>query len=83
MRTGCMRGEEATMANRNSVDDEFVPPTPEDVDRYIAYLGWPADFDGWMFCDYYEAQGWVTGTGRDIKSWRPLVRQWLRNPRKW
>lgn len=48
--------------------EEFVPPTPEEVDKYIAYLGWPADFDGWMFCDYYEAQGWVTGTGREIKA---------------
>ena len=52
----------------------FVPPTAEEVDAYIAEMGY-AGFTGQLFCDYYAANGWMRGKTA-IRDWRACVRTW-------
>ncbi|MBR3653209.1 MAG: hypothetical protein IKN60_04575 [Bacteroidales bacterium] len=52
----------------------FVPPTPEEVDAYIAERGYTG-FTGQQLVDHYEANGWRRGN-TPIKDWRACVRTW-------
>ena len=52
----------------------FVPPSPEEVDAYIAEKGYHG-FTGQQFCNYYEASGWMRGKTK-VKDWRACVRTW-------
>lgn len=54
----------------------FTPPTREEVAEYCAQIGATIDVD--RFCDYYEANGWVQGRGKPLKSWKAAIRNWLR-----
>lgn len=54
----------------------FEPPTREEVADYCAQIGATIDAD--RFCDYYEANGWVQGRGKPLKSWKAAVRNWQR-----
>ena len=52
----------------------FVPPSPEEVDAYIAEKGYHG-FTGQQFCDHYAANGWMRGKTK-VKDWRACVRTW-------
>ena len=52
----------------------FVPPTPEEVDAYIAEKGYKG-FDGEGFCAFYASKGWKVGN-TPMKNWKQAVVTW-------
>lgn len=58
----------------------FVPPTPDEVDAYIAEKGYRG-FTGQQFCDHYEANGWMRGKTK-VRDWRACVRTWAQRDRR-
>lgn len=57
----------------------FVPPSPEEVERYSQSRGHP--IDGRAFCDYYEAVGWTIGRNKPMRDWQASVRTWITRDR--
>lgn len=55
----------------------FVPPTPEEVDAYIAEKGY-SGFDGEQFCAFYASKGWKVGRA-PMRSWRHAVVTWWKD----
>lgn len=53
----------------------FIPPTTEEVARYIADNGY--NVDAATFVLYYESNGWMVGRTK-MKSWRAAVGVWSR-----
>ena len=54
---------------------KFIPPTPDDVRKYIAENGYSVDAD--KFVDFYESKGWMVGKNK-MKDWKAAVRTWAR-----
>ena len=52
-------------------------PTLEQVRQYIAEKGY--HFDAETFHAHYEANGWVQGAGRPVKSWKACCVTWEGN----
>jgi len=53
---------------------KFTPPTLEEVQAYCQEKQYT--FDAVMFWNHYEANGWVQGKGKPIKSWRACCATW-------
>lgn len=53
-----------------------IPPSPADVTRYSASIGYPLDGQAW--CDCYAQKGWVVGKTK-MKDWQAAVRSWKAN----
>ena len=53
-----------------------APPTLEEVRAYCQEKGFTFDPD--MFFNHYEANGWVQGKGKPIKSWQACCNTWQR-----
>ena len=53
---------------------KFVPPTLEQVQQYCQEKAFT--FDPVMFWNHYEANGWVQGKGKPIKSWKACCVTW-------
>jgi len=53
---------------------KFVPPTLEQVQQYCQEKAFT--FDPVMFWNHYEANGWVQGEGKPIKSWKACCVTW-------
>lgn len=74
--------DEKTNKKIKRVRENFVRPSPEEVNAYLRQIG-ETDIDGQAFCDYYECCGWVVGRDRKpMKSWQAAVRYWQRNRKK-
>lgn len=58
---------------------KFVRPTPEQVDAYIAEMGY-SGFDGEQFCAHYDSNGWKVGKA-PMKDWRAAVVTWAKGRR--
>ena len=54
----------------------FLPPTVEEVGQYCRERGNTINPEA--FVDYYTANGWVQGKGKQIKDWKAAVRTWER-----
>jgi len=54
----------------------FVPPSPEEVDAYIAEKGYEG-FDGEGFCAFYASKGWKVGN-TPMKSWKQACVTWAK-----
>jgi len=52
------------------------PPTLEEVQAYCQEKQYT--FDAVMFWNHYEANGWVQGKGKPIKSWQACCNTWQR-----
>lgn len=52
----------------------FRKPTAEEVDAYIAEMGYRG-FTGQQLVDHYEANGWMRGK-TPIRDWKACVRTW-------
>ena len=55
---------------------KFTPPTLEEVQAYCQEKQYT--FDPIMFYNHYEANGWVQGKGKPIKSWQACCNTWQR-----
>jgi len=55
---------------------KFSPPTLEEVQAYCQEKAFT--FDPVMFFNHYEANGWVQGRGKPIKSWQACCNTWQR-----
>lgn len=58
-------------------------PTIQEIQEYAKHLDYELDAEG--FFDYYEAIGWVYGTGKNrkpIADWKASVRLWKRRDAK-
>lgn len=54
-------------------DRRRIPPTPEQVTAYSAFIGYPMDGQAW--CDAYASKGWKVGKA-PMKDWQAAVRTW-------
>lgn len=52
----------------------FVPPTPDEVTRYSAEIGWPMDGEAW--CANYALKGWCTSGSTKMVDWKWAVKKW-------
>jgi hypothetical protein len=50
-----------------------IPPTPEQITRYCAHIGYP--INGQEVWDFYESKGWKIGDNR-MKDWQAACRTW-------
>lgn len=57
----------------------FTPPTPTEVQAYVAEKGYV--IDAFKFCDFYESKGWYVGKNK-MKDWKAAVRNWARSQRQ-
>ena len=55
---------------------KFTPPTLEEVQAYCQEKAFT--FDPVMFFNHYEANGWVQGRGKPIRSWQACCNTWQR-----
>lgn len=53
---------------------ENIPPTLEEVTEYCNQR--QNQIDPQRFIDFYEANGWVQGKNKPIKSWKACIRTW-------
>jgi hypothetical protein len=60
--------------NNKAKTAKFSPPTQEEVQEYCQAKGYT--FDPIMFFNHYEANGWVQGKGKPIKSWKACCATW-------
>lgn len=58
---------------KNTRSKKFIPPTLEDVEKYIHDRG--STIDPKTFIDYYRATNWMRGKNK-IKDWKACVRTW-------
>lgn len=63
----------------NKCIGRFTPPTPTEVQAYVAEKGYA--IDAFKFCDFYESKGWYVGKNK-MKDWKAAVRNWARSQRK-
>lgn len=57
-------------------DRKKIPPTPEQVTGYSAFIGYPMNGQAW--CDAYTQKDWKVGKTR-MKDWQAAVRNWKTN----
>lgn len=69
--------EKKKQVKRNT--PRFVKPTLAQVEAYCIERN--NGIDPQAFIDHYEANGWVQGKGKPIKSWQACVRTWENNRR--
>lgn len=67
-------GTNNNIDSKKAKNAKFVPPTLEEVQQYCAEKAFT--FDPIMFFNHYEANGWVQGKGKPIKSWRACCNTW-------
>lgn len=65
--------------DKNKTLAKFTTPTLQQVTEYCHSRS--SSVDPEKFCDYYEANGWVLGNGKPMKSWQAVVRTWERRDR--
>ena len=53
---------------------KFVPPTVMEVADYCVERN--NDINAQSFVDYYTANGWTQGKGKQIKDWKACIRTW-------
>ena len=70
--------ETITETNTDSIG-RFTPPTPTEVQAYVAEKGYV--IDAFKFCDFYESKGWYVGKNK-MKDWKAAVRNWARSQRQ-
>lgn len=56
-----------------------VPPTIEDVRKYVLEQGYKIDAD--HFFDHHEARGWWLGKVK-MRDWQAAVRTWVRQDKR-
>ena len=69
IRTDENKGESTGRAKRGA----FVPPAPEEIERYASEEG--LKIDARRFYDHYEATGWMMGNSR-MADWHAAARKW-------
>jgi hypothetical protein len=68
------KGTNNKIDSKRAKNEKFVPPTLDEVQRYCEEKAYT--FDPIMFYNHYEANGWVQGKGKPIKSWRAQLATW-------
>jgi hypothetical protein len=67
-------GTNNNIDSKKAKNAKFVPPTLEQVQQYCQEKAFT--FDPVMFWNHYEANGWVQGKGKPIKSWKACCVTW-------
>lgn len=62
--------------SKRKKEQETIPPSIDDVRKYVTSLGYKIDIDYWF--DYYEARGWKVGKTKMV-SWKASLRTWKKN----
>jgi hypothetical protein len=84
-RAGASRAEIEIENNNNDIvvedskkrkTQKFTPPTLEEVQAFCREKAFT--FDPIMFWNHYEANGWMQGKGKPIKSWQACCNTWQR-----
>ena len=60
---------------------QFIPPTLEEVEAYIAEKGY--SFSAKQFIEHYEASDWHLGNGKKIRYWKQCCATWENNAKKY
>ena len=57
-------------------DNDFIPPTLEEVREYCKQRGSPVDPT--RFYDYFEARNWIDSKGNPVQNWKQKFLTWTR-----
>ncbi len=68
-----IQGSIQKKGGNNTQSKKFIPPSVDDVKKYILDRGGTTDPQ--MFIDFYQATGWMRGKNK-IKDWKACVRTW-------
>ena len=69
-----IRKKNNSIGSKKAKNAKFVPPTLEEVQQYCNEKAFT--FNPIMFFNHYEANGWVQGKGKPIKSWKACCATW-------
>lgn len=69
-----VQGELSASSHDQTRNKPFTPPTQEEVIAFCQEKGYT--FNPVMFWNHYEANGWVQGKGKPIKSWKACCSTW-------
>ena len=64
---------ESRTDTKGSTNNQFAPPTVDDVRQYITER--ESNVDAQRFVDFYASKGWMVGRNK-MKDWRAAVRTW-------
>ena len=69
-----IEGTEGESRGKNSRSKRFVPPTLQEITKFIddEHL----QVDPFRFWNYYESNGWMVGGKSHMKNWQAAVRNW-------
>ena len=59
---------------KEKVTKRFIPPSQDDVDKYIQDKG--LNVDGQQFYEYFTEGGWVDAKGNKVKNWKQKLLTW-------
>ena len=59
---------------KEKVTKRFIPPSKDDVDKYIQDKG--LNVDGQQFYEYFTEGGWVDAKGNKVKNWKQKLLTW-------
>ena len=65
-----VKGSEVKVKGR----ERFVPPTLEEVQKYITEKGYKVD--GKKFMEYFSESGWVDSKGNKVRNWKQKIITW-------
>lgn len=65
--------EECDVVEKGKTAKRFVPPTLEEVEKFIQENHYTVDAT--RFVDFYESKGWFVGKNK-MKDWKAAVRGW-------
>ena len=81
-KTNSLHSKQESKQTRKHTSRTDKPNNRNDVHIYFNEVGSTmAEAD--KFVDYYEANGWSQGRGKQIKDWKAAARNWTRNANKW
>lgn len=59
---------------KNKDNKEFVPPTIEEINSYIAEK--ELNVDGHRFLNYFTESGWIDSNGKEVRNWKLKILTW-------
>ncbi len=81
-KTNSLHSKQESKQKREQISKRAKPTNRNDVHIYFNEVGSTMD-EADKFVDYYEANGWSQGRGKQIKDWKAAARNWTRNANKW
>ena len=68
------RKEEKRKENKRKEDKEFIPPSLEDIKKYVADKKLSVDAE--HFYNFFTEGNWIDSKGNKVKNWKQKILTW-------